>query len=119
MRRSLGSPPSGVSLARLAQNARYVGSSEHKTYPSFAGPARPRADASKCDPSLADPDELTAWLRKAIEAGNVGAPWEGDYPRYVWHRRSDTVYEGRLVNQELGHYKGYPLGSDEYPEGLK
>jgi hypothetical protein len=119
LRRSIASPPSGVDLALLARNARYVGSSEHKAFPSFAGPPRLRADASKCDPNLADPDELTAWLREAIVAGNVGAPWEGNYPRYVWHRQSDVVYEGRLVNQELGQYKGYPLESDQYPEGLK
>jgi hypothetical protein len=28
------------------------------------------------------------------------------------------MYEGRLVNQEQGHYKGYPLTVDEVPEGL-
>lgn len=119
LRRSLTSPPREVDLAQLAENVRYVGSSEHKSYPSFAGQPRLRADASKCDPSLADPEELTAWLQAAIAAGNVGEPWEGDYPRYVWHRQSQVVYEGRLVNQELGQYKGYPLEPDQYPEGLK
>ncbi|WKU04468.1 hypothetical protein [Micromonospora sp. HUAS LYJ1] len=119
LRRSLASPPAEVELARLAENVRYVGSSEHKSYPSFAGQPRLRADASKCDPRLADPEELTAWLQAAIAAGNVGEPWEGSYPRYVWHRESEVVYEGRLVNQELGQYKGYPLEPDQYPEGLK
>ncbi len=118
LRRALCAPPVGVDLSRLAATARYVGSSEHKTLPSFAGPPRPRADASKCDPKLANPDELTGWLREAIITGNVGAPWEGDYPRYVWHRQGDVVYEGRLVNQEQGQYKGYPLKADELPEGL-
>jgi hypothetical protein len=108
-----------VDLSRIATIARYVGSSEHKTTPSFAGPPRPRADASKCDPKLADPEELTAWLSKAIELGNIGAPFEGiGFPRYVWSRQGDVVYEARLVNQELGQYKGYPLKSEEWPGEL-
>jgi len=118
LRRALGSPPAGVDLLRLAGSARYVGSAEHKTFPSFAGPPKLRADASKCDPKLAGQDELTAWLRQAFVEGSVGAPWEGDYPRYVWYRDGDVVYEGRLVNQELGQYKGYPIRTDEWPEGL-
>lgn len=46
---------------------------------------RPRADATKCDPALhGDFARLTAWLRRAVADGRVGAPWEGDFPRYVW-----------------------------------
>jgi hypothetical protein len=48
-------------------------------------------------------------------SGHVGAPWEGDFPRYVWHREADICYEGRLVNQVSGEYKGYPLESGEWP----
>jgi hypothetical protein len=108
-----------VDLGNLSSDASYVGSPEHKTYPSFAGPPHARADASKCDPKLADQTELTAWLRQAMRAGNVGAPWEGRYPRYVWYRHGDVVYEGRLVNRELGQYKGYPLDTEEWPEELR
>jgi hypothetical protein len=107
-----------VSLADLADRVSYVGSSEHKSYPSFAGLPKLRADASKCDPSFADPDELTKWLRTSIAAGRIGAPWEGDFPRYVWYPHDEVMYEARLVNQELGQYKGYPLQADEWPEGL-
>jgi hypothetical protein len=96
----------------------YVGSSEHKNFPSFAGQYNPRADASKCDPDLTDPAELTQWLRDAIRAGQVGELWEGDFPRYVWCRQGEVWYEGRLVNQELGQYKGYPLEAGEGPEGM-
>jgi hypothetical protein len=118
LRRRLVPAPDGADLGVLAQRASYVGSSEHKSFPSFAGAPRLRADASKCDPALADPDELTRWLRASIVAGRIGAPWEGDFPRYVWHPRNDVVYEARLVNQELGQYKGYPLQADELPEVL-
>jgi hypothetical protein len=118
-----------VSLVELAQRVSYVGSGEHKSFPSFAGQPRLRADASKCDPTFTDAGEITGWLRQAIAGGNVGAPWEGDFPRYAWHRLAslgiawhrldDAVYEARLVNQELGQYKGYPLDPSEWPEELE
>ncbi|MEY9838400.1 hypothetical protein [Streptacidiphilus sp. EB103A] len=103
----------------MADRTRYVGSSEHKTYPSFAGQPKLRADASKCDPKLTDADEITSWLRQGMALGNIGEYYEGDFPRYVWIKRGSIVYEGRLVNREQGHYKGYPLAICEHPEGLK
>jgi hypothetical protein len=36
LRRSLTEPPVGVNLSELAKRASYVGSCEHKSYPSFA-----------------------------------------------------------------------------------
>jgi hypothetical protein len=51
--------------------------------------------------------------------GQIGEPWLGEFPRYVWCRRGDDTYEAMLVNKELGQYKGYPLAHDEWPEGLK
>ncbi|GII75217.1 hypothetical protein Sru01_01990 [Sphaerisporangium rufum] len=116
LRRVRTSPPEGVALKELAERVSYVGSAEHKSYPSFAGQPRLRADASKYDPKLADPARITEWLRETVAQGNVGAPWEGDFPRYAWHRVNDVVYEARLVNRELGQYKGYPLGPEEWPE---
>lgn len=109
LRRTYAAPPSGVDLAELAGRVRYVGSSEHKTSPSFAGPPHPRADASKCDPKLTDAEVLTTWLRAAVAAGRIGAPWEGDFPRYAWGTIDGVHYEGRLVNRDQGSYKGYPL----------
>jgi hypothetical protein len=103
----------------VAEKARYVGSPEHKEEPSFAGLPRPRADATICDNRFADrQSELTGWLRDAIRNGCVGAPWEGDFPRYVWCMKDDIVYEARLVNRGNGEYKGYPLAFDEWPEGV-
>src|ERR1044072_3664225 len=106
-RKIISSPP-GVDLARVAERVAYVGSPEHKDSPSFAGHPRPRADAAICDRDLANAQtELTEWLRDAIRRGAVGGPWEGDFPRYVWRKQGKTVYEGRLVNRGLGHYKGF------------
>lgn len=103
----------------MAHKATYVGSPEHKDTPSFAGNPRPRADASICDRSLARKQtQITRWLRGAIRTGNVSAHWEGDFPRYVWYRENESVYEARLVNQGNGQYKGYPLNREEWPPNL-
>jgi hypothetical protein len=118
MRHTLMKVAPDIDLEALAARARYVGSSEHKSFPSFAGNPKLRADASKCDPSLTDPDEITEWLREGIEDGLIGAPWEGEFPRYVWRVVDGVCYAGRLVNRDAGTYKGYPLDADEGPEGV-
>lgn len=95
--------PADVDLVALASRVSYVGSAEHKTYPSSAGAPSPRADATKCDPSVhGDLPALTGWLRRGMAAGAVGSPWQGDFPRYVWVEQDGTWYEGRLVNREQG-----------------
>ena len=111
--------PSHVDLHALAGRVRYVGSREHKDIPSFAGQPRLRADASCCPREVVNQGQVEQWLRSAIRRGAVGAPWEGDFPRYVWYRWGDVVFEGRLVNRGDGSYKGYPLGEDEWPRGIE
>jgi hypothetical protein len=69
MRRSPGPVPPGIDLDAIVSRVTYVGSGEHKTFPSFAGPPHPRADAGKCDPRLADQGKLTCWLQQAIREG--------------------------------------------------
>lgn len=111
--------PTGADLKAVSKYATYVGSPEHKNVPSYAGPPRLRADASCCPPELGmEPANVTAWLRTAICKGFTGGPWEGrspEFPRYVWYKHNDTVYEGRLVNSGRGEYKGYPLERSEWP----
>ena len=62
---------------------------------------------------------ITEWLRDAIRRGATGTPWEGTFPRYVWYKHEETVFEGRLVNRVTGEYKGYPLERDEWPDGIE
>lgn len=106
-------------LDACAAQARYVGSPEHKTFPSFAGKLQARSDATKCPTYLTDPDVITGWLADAISKGNVSAAFDGDFPRYVWALPDgeDRWYEARLTNQVLGEYKGYPLNADQRPIG--
>jgi hypothetical protein len=61
---------------------------------------------------------VTRWLREAILLGSVSAYWEGEFPRYVWRREGEVVFEARLVNQINGQYKGYPLNPEEWPQNL-
>lgn len=90
-----------------------------KKPPSFAGPPCPRADASICDAGLKDKQaKLTELLKECVRRGNIGAPWEGSFPRYVWGELQGQPYEARLVNKGRGEYKGYPLETDEMPRGM-
>ena len=114
LRRARAAVPADVDLEAVAARVRYVGSSEHKTYPSFAGSPHPRADASKCDPSITDSSVVTLWLQDAIRSGNIGSLWEGDFPRYAWAAVGGVYYEGRLVNRVQGAYKGYPITDNEW-----
>lgn len=117
MRRSLATELP-ADLEDVAGRVRYTGSQEHKSYPSFSGPPALRSDASKCDPTLTNQQEITRWLQAAIRAGQVSKSREGGFPRYVWHVQADTCYEGRLMNRESGEYKGYPLEEAEWPPGM-
>lgn len=107
-------------LAGWAERARYEGSPEHKSYPSFAGQPKLRSDATRCPKHLKDAEELTSWLREAIRRGQVNHySVESGFPKYVWVYRDATWFEARLVNAEQGTYKGYPLANGEAPKGLQ
>ena len=41
------------------------------------------------------------------------------FPRYVWYKYGEMIFEARLVNRGSGSYKGYPLEKDEWPEGIE
>ncbi|MEA2462456.1 MAG: hypothetical protein QOJ98_203 [Acidobacteriota bacterium] len=105
-------------MADVANKSSYVGSPEHKDAPSFAGQPRPRADASICDQRLNNAADVTLWLKEAIQKRAFGSYWEGLFPRYVWYKDGETMYEGRLINRELGQYKGYPLERNEWPPDI-
>jgi len=112
--------PEGIDLVALAGRVRYVGSPYHKDVPSFAGPIpQPRPDATISPRELTQHrDKVQDLLQRAITNGWVGEPWEEGFPRYVWVREGNTIFEGRLTNQTLGEYKGYPLTQDQEVQGL-
>lgn len=103
----------------MIDRVRYVGSVEHKDYRSFAGASRLRRGATPCPRWIRDPEIIRGWLREGIRRGAVAGPWEHGFPRYVWYKHGDTVFEGRLMNRGDGSYKGYPLHRDEWPRGIE
>jgi hypothetical protein len=109
----------GRSITLTVAPSRWLASLPPNSPATIAGEPRPRADASICDRKLLTrPGELTAWLQAAIRTGKVSELFEGEFPRYAWHRDGDIVYEARLINSVAGQYKGYPLNADEWPSGL-
>lgn len=115
MRRQFASERPKPDLEALAASVEYVGSIEHKNYPSFAGPPRLRADASPCDPELGDERELTSWIQDAIRSNFFSEETQGGFPKYVWCERDGIWYEARIVNRDQGQYKGYPISASERP----
>jgi hypothetical protein len=92
-----------------AAKVRYTGSPYHRSSGSTSGPIAQRVGlTSRCPPSWTNV-EATRVLRLAIIEGRVSLRWEHGYPRYVWHRDGDVLYEARLTNSGTGEYHGYPL----------
>ena len=107
-------------LEQLSKIVTYVGSPEHKRSPSFAGHPRPRADASICPKELLDHQEkINGWLSCAVNKGSISEEFEGNFPKYVWYKDDDHVFEARLVNKIQGTYKGFPLNPEEWPTGIE
>ena len=107
-------------LREWAAAVRYIGSPEHKSYPSFAGQPRLRSDATPCPKEINNAEEITGWLREGIRNGNVSAYRDQNrFPRYVWAKREGRWFEARVVNSHDGSYKGYPVAEDDVPPQLR
>ena len=113
-------PPDGIDLSRVAESCRYVGSPYHKDAMGFAGmPRGRRPNASLCPRNLMNNRDLVeGWLRDAVRSGRVGT-WDAGYPRYVWHREGDIVFEARQGAPGSGEYHGYPLEPTQKVQGLE
>lgn len=111
-------PAQAEGLAEVAAKVRYLGSAEHKSYPTAAtgGPGLRHAEAGEKDASLCPyyPDErwpdIEAALQAAIRAGCVGVPEQG-FPRKVWGYFEGQLHEARQTNPGYGQYKGYPAAT--------
>ena len=111
-------PPAGISLEALACNCRYFCSPYHRTMPGPCGKPVYRPGKSKCPEELQrDPDRVQSWLEDAIRDGSFGE-FEGGFPRLIWRRVGDTIFEARQGTPGSGVYHGYPLESFQFVEGL-
>jgi hypothetical protein len=109
-------PENEAEPTELAELVTYVGSAEHKSYPSPVGDPHLRSDATRCDPELGyDVALFTEVLREAVRRRCVSPAFNGRFPRYVWGRLGNRLFEARLINRGLGTYKAYELESIETP----
>ncbi|MCW5556016.1 MAG: hypothetical protein KIS67_28145 [Verrucomicrobiae bacterium] len=117
------SPLAGVDYAALSRKAKFVGSPVHKSVHTWLGNPQliPKANRSICPEQWRtekDRKMLEKQLKKAINDGKVSAMHLGGFPKQVWCRIEGRVYEGFLIEQGQGTYKGYPLDQEECPPGL-
>ena len=108
-------PGGHLSPDEISHRVVYVGSPEHKDYPSTAGPPALRSDAARCEPRLTSFDQITLALQEAIRRQCIGAHFDGDFPRHVWGWLGGRLYEARLINQVQGWYKAWPIEDVERP----
>ena len=64
-----------------------------------------------------DLPRVELWLREAIAHGWTGV-WDNGFPRYVWRRVGDVIYEARQGSPGSGVYHGYPLYPEQDVRGL-
>jgi len=117
-RRKIGPwPNSEQSPEDLADKVTYVGSPEHKSHPSLAGPPALRSDASKCEPAMTnDVARNTDALREGIRRRCTSEVFEDGFPKYVWTWLDRYLYEARHIRGPAGTYKGYRLEHAERPD---
>jgi hypothetical protein len=108
-------PSSANQPDALVDQVTYIGSAEHKDHASEAGVPRLRSDASRCDPRYSTFEAPTRALREAIRSRQTSS-FVGRFPKYAWGNLDGVLYEARLVNQEAGQYKAYPIGTHELPD---
>ncbi len=101
----------------MAPEIRYVGSAEHKSHPSPAGPPALPSDAARCAPVYANRfDDLTRVLQDAVRLRCTSSEFERGFPKYVWGLLDGAVYEARHLSGRGGEYKAYKLEDPaEYP----
>lgn len=113
-------PVEGVDYQALAERVSYEGSPEHKRTPSYAGHPRPKANGSICPITLsADRSVPDGWLKEAVRRRCVDGTMSGSFPKQVWYKDGDIVFEGYLINRDRGTYKGYPLDPEEWPPHIE
>lgn len=106
--------PDAASLAKASAAARYSPSDYHCRLPD-GRPRRVRAKPASVCPRQWPIDEATEALRITINKGHVSETWEDGFPRYVWYREGETIYEARHTRGPHGTYHAYPIEAAEAP----
>jgi hypothetical protein len=114
-RRADANPPL-EKLQEIAEKAMYNPSPYHCPGPKGQPPKRRAKPAKRC-PRAWSEDEIVSAIRHAMRNGHVSWGWDGDFPRYVYHRDGKFLYEARGCAG--GVYYAYPLEPGNVVAGLK
>lgn len=109
--------PDAAMLERAAKVAAYGENPYHCSRPGGQAPIIRAKPASHCPRWWSDA-EATKTLREAIAEGRVSETWEEGFPRHVWHRDGDVLYEARHTRGPVGSFHAYPIENSQAPHGL-
>jgi hypothetical protein len=103
-------------LKEVAGIATYDPSPYHCPGPKGQPPKRRAKPASRC-PRAWTNQEIIGALHKALLGGHVSSDWDGDFPRYAYHREGKLLYAARGCAG--GIYHAYPLEPGTVVVGLR
>jgi hypothetical protein len=108
-------------LGKLAEAVKYVGSPYHRLPGSPMGESASRTwpASNKC-PAKWTFEAANRALKEAVRMGYISTEASNGFPRRIWYRDGETLYEARLSNAGSGEYHAYPFSSrQEWPKALK
>jgi hypothetical protein len=108
--------PSKIRIA--AESAVYAASDYHCPAARGQPPKRRVRYASIC-PKRWSAHAATNALRQALSKGQVSEAWEDGFPRYVWTKDGEVIYEARHTRGPTGTFHAYPIEKYQIPDGLK
>jgi len=108
--------PPTADLAQASRAAIYERSPYH-CRGNKGEPPKVRARPASICPRRWTDEEATNALRAAIGRGNVSEVWEDGFPRHVWHRDGDVLYEARHTKGPAGSFHAYPIEEFQAPRG--
>lgn len=107
-------------LAALAETVKYVGSPYHRQRGAPMGGSVERAwpAANKC-PLKWTFEAANRALKEGVRMGYISMETSNGFPRRIWYKDGDVLYEARLSNAANGEYHAYPFSSRrEWPKAL-
>jgi hypothetical protein len=116
-RKRIDPSPDRARLQAATQTAIYRSSDYHCRGAKGQPPKRRTSPTSICPRAWRD-REATDALRKALLKGHTSDVWDGEFPRYVWHKEGEVVYEARHTRGPVGCFHAYPIESFQIPSGF-
>ncbi len=116
-----GVQPGGKRLARSVNRVELMVAEAAASYSAseyHCPPQKPRIKPATPCPRVWKASEANDALRLAIRNERVSEAWEDGFPRYVWHRDGETIYEARHTRGPHGTYHAYPIEAADAPRGL-